>query len=307
MTADRLEIRLNSVNENADWDNEVRLRIVAYLDGNESFNQNTLIFDCDPVGSNCERSYLEVEFPNQEAIAKIRQFLSRHLEKDDAIERTCQISVVDAKRINTWAGGRRNRDENFDYLTVMADSDRISFGALGNMTPDIRFYKTATKEGSQDQNNGEQLLTFFDEIIEDTTRVSGVSLQDEALVNRCLPLFERGEYPEAARLAGQILEERTKALAPESQKGGAKLMRDVFSPEGGSLQIASDNGEQVGLMSLFAGTYQAIRNPLSHRTPDSEGERYLDDLDQTQTKNILHLSDYLLTTIERHRKKLKEE
>lgn len=307
MTSDQLEIRLESVNKSRDWDYRVNLRIVAYLQDTEYFSANTLIFDCDPVGSNCERTYLEVEFPDQEAIADIRQFLAHHLEKDDKIERSCRVPVINAKRVNTWAGRGRNEYTDFDHLNVMADSNRISFGALGNMTPDIHFYETATEEGPQDQRNGERLLAFFDEITEDTTRGAGISLHDETLVDRCLPLFERGKYPEAARLAGQILEERTKELAPANEKDGAKLMRDVFSPEGGSLQIASDSGEQVGLMSLFAGTYQAVRNPLSHRTPDSDRERYLDDLDRIQTKNILHLSDYLLTTLERHRKKLEEE
>lgn len=301
MASDRLEIGLKSTDKNRDW-NDVDLRITAYITGDEHFNDNTLVFHGDPPGSNCERTYLQVEFPDQETIAEIHQFLSHHLQQDDGIERSRRVPVVDGERINTWATGRRGGTENMDYLTVSANSERISFGPLATMTPDIRFYETATEEGPQDQRNGERLLDFFEEISNNTIEPANVPLQDDELSERCLPLFNEKKYAEAARLAGQILEERVSEFAPEAKSDleGAKLMREVFSPDGGSLQIASDGGEQTGLMSMFAGSYQAIRNPLSHRTPDPNRERYLDDLDRIQTKNILHNIDYLLTTLERN-------
>jgi uncharacterized protein (TIGR02391 family) len=309
MNSDQLEIRLRSITERPDWEYEVTLRIVAYLEESDEFGPNTFIFYCDPMGNNCSRTYLKVEFPNPEAIASIQQFLSHHLQKDDKIERTCRVPVVDGERANTWDRGSRNKIEGITELQVMADSERISFGPLGSMTPDIRFHERATKEGGpQDQRNGHRLLNFFEEVIESQTGYRSVTLHDDELVNRCLPLFKDEKYPEAARLAGQILEERVTDFAPESHAdfGGAKLMRETFSPDGGPLQIASDGGEQAGLMSLFAGTYQAIRNPLSHRTPERDRERYLDDLDEIQTRNILHIADYLLTTLERHQGRLKE-
>lgn len=305
MVSDRLEIHLESVNEKQDWEYETRLRIVAYLEENESFNENTLIFDCDPVGSNYNRTYLKAEFPNKEAIANIRRFLVHHLDQNDDIERSRQVPVVNAKRVNTSARGGRREDEDFDYIRLMADSERISFGPLSTMTPDIQFYEKSTVDGAQDRRNAERLLDFFSEITKSTSKKSDVSLHDKELTERSLPLFEDGKYPEAARLAGQILEERVNESVPESlaDRSGADLIRRAFSPEGGPLQLASNNGEQKGIMSLFVGAYQGIRNPLSHRTPDSDGEKYLDGLDQIQTRNILHLVDYLLTTLERRQEK----
>lgn len=302
MTSDQLEIHLKSIDRSKKWDDRVTLHITAYLEGTESINKNTLLFDCTPRGENYERTTLKAEFDSRQRILEIHRFLTDHLQKSDEVQRSRQIPVVKAKRSTISANGHRREVDDFDYLMIEANSEQISFGPLATMTPNIRFYETATEEGPQDRRNGERLLNFLNELMDDTTRQNNVTLQDDELTERCLPFFEDQRYPEAARLAGQILEERVSEFAPEAKSDleGAKLMREVFSPDGGSLQISSDGGEQAGLMSMFAGSYQAIRNPLSHRTPDPNRDRYLDDLDHIQTKNILHNIDYLLTTLERN-------
>ncbi|MFC4359239.1 TIGR02391 family protein [Halobium salinum] len=171
------------------------------------------------------------------------------------------------------------------------------------MNPSIRFHETADEDGPQDRKNGEKLLNFLDEVRQGAEKGNTIdSLHDGELIERCLPLFEQGKYPEAARLAGQILEERVDDVPIESLEnfGGTNLMHQAFSPDGGPVRLASENSEQKGLMYLFAGAYLAIRNPLSHRTPDPERNRYLDQIDRNQSRNAIHTIDFLLTVLERY-------
>ncbi|MFC4359238.1 hypothetical protein ACFO0N_14930 [Halobium salinum] len=101
MTSDELEIRLKSVNKHVDWDDSVDLHIQAVLSENSTFAKNTFFFDCDPVGTNCRRSYLEVVLPDREVIDDIHEFLSNHLIKDDEIRRSIEIPLVEGKKANS--------------------------------------------------------------------------------------------------------------------------------------------------------------------------------------------------------------
>jgi len=91
-------------------------------------------------------------------------------------------------------------------------------------------------------------------------------------------------------------------LAPEllAEENGHDLITAALTPEQGPIELSSQNGEQEGLKRLFDGAYLSIRNPLSHRTVDSEGDQYLDNLDAMQARNALHLFDYLLTALDRY-------
>lgn len=302
MVPDELEITLHSENEHIDWDYNVDLQIHAVTKDTDYFEKNTVIFDCDPVGSNCQRTYLEVVFTERSALKEIHQFLSSHLEQNDNKERVKEVSLSDGTWINDWASERRDKSENLESIYIIATPDTIHFGSRGRMCPNIRIYETATEDGPQDRRNGERLLSFFDEIAEETDQPSHLDLHDGELIDRCLPLYEQGSYPETARTAGQILEERVGEKSPSSMDSfeGTDLLRRSLSPDNGPLRVAENEGEQQGVMELFVGVYLAIRNPLSHRSPNPDNNRYLDDLGRTQTKKILHLTDFLLTLLSRY-------
>lgn len=302
MLPDRLETYLVSVNKEPDWDHNVSLHITAFLSESGDIPENTLRFNCDPVGSNYSKVFLEVEFEDRFQFGEIRDFLVHHLKRDDKVHRSLELPIKNSVKSTTSIGGDVNRSEDFDELIIEADHERISFGPLGTMSPDIYFYEERDGSGAKDNRNAEELLAFFDEIRPSPEAdLDSVPLHDGELVERCLPLFEQEKYHECARLAGQIMEERVQKITPDSLSnfGGSKLFREAFAPDGGVIQIASDTGEQEGIMTIFQGVYKAIRNPLSHRTPEPDGDKYLDDLDATQTMNILHMVDYLLTTLER--------
>ncbi|MCG1001873.1 MULTISPECIES: TIGR02391 family protein [Halobacterium] len=303
MIPDRLETHLESVNYEPDWNHRVTLHITAFMSHSGDFSPNTIIFNCDPLGSNYSRVVLEAEFEDRSQFGEIREFLVHHLKQDDQIHRSLELSLNNGVKTTTSHNGTVNRSEGLDELTIEANHERISFGPLGTMSPDIYYYEERDDSGDEDRRNAEELLAFFDEIRSSSeAELDSVPLHDGELVERCLPLFEQENYHECTRLAGQILEERVREIAPESLSdyGGSKLFREAFAPDNGEVQIASDSGEQSGIMAMFQGVYKGIRNPLSHRTPDPEGEEYLDGLDATQAMNILHIVDYLLTTLDRN-------
>ncbi|QIO25569.1 TIGR02391 family protein [Haloarcula sp. JP-L23] len=301
MIPDEIEIWLESVNKSVKWRDRVSLHIQAYL-SSDHFPDNTLILDGDPVGSNCEKTYLKLHFPSHESFAEMRDFIGYHLKQDDGIHRSTTLPLDSGTAQNTWAGSGSSEPHEIDELTLAANDERISFGVLGQMCPDIRFHEVETEEGPQDRRNAERLLSFLDELSPSTTEEETVQLHDGELISRCVPHYERGEYQESLRLAGQIMEERIRELGPESltEESGHDLINAALVPEHGLIELSSRNDEQQGLKQLFDGAYLGIRNPLSHRTVSANEERYLSRLDATQARNALHLFDYLLTLLDRY-------
>jgi len=170
MIPDELEIRLESVNNSVEWRNRVSLHIQAYL-SSDYFPDNTLILDGDPVGSNCERTTLKLHFPSREPFAEIHDFITYHLKQDDGVHRSTTIPLDGGTAQNTWAGSRSSESGELDELTLAADHERISFGPLGQMSPDIRFHEVETEEGPQDRRNAERLLTIRSSLAENPVAI----------------------------------------------------------------------------------------------------------------------------------------
>lgn len=117
---------------------------------------------------------------------------------------------------------------------------------------------------------------------------------DEEIRERCLGKYDRGEYSDAVRVAGQILEERIKQESPSGNSSGPGLFKNVFNTNGGKLSFGEQGSEQEGVMFLYSGYYQAIRSPLSHRTPDNSRDRYLDNLDPSMAHGMICFANVLL-------------
>lgn len=122
---------------------------------------------------------------------------------------------------------------------------------------------------------------------------------DEELQDRCVPKFNRGEYADAAKTAGQILDERISESVDEVNADyGTALMQDAFNPDSGPLAMGEDSSEKRGVMFLYTGAIQGFRNPLSHRTPDSQRDRYLDQLGKREAHHIICYIDLLLSLVD---------
>ena len=115
------------------------------------------------------------------------------------------------------------------------------------------------------------------------------------LREEAVPQYRQGEYPAAARTAVTILEEEVATYAPEEyeDKRGSDLMKSCFGIDA-PLSFGEEKAEDEGLMFLFAGVYQGVRNPLSHRIPDPAKGRYLDSLGKKEAHEIICMVDFLL-------------
>lgn len=122
---------------------------------------------------------------------------------------------------------------------------------------------------------------------------------DDELVEHCLSKYSRGEYADAASKALKILENRVKEAANDEieYSSTANLMQAAFSPPDGPLQMGEQAGEQKGVMFLYSGAIQALRNPLAHRVVDPEKDRFLDDLDQQDAHDIIAFVNLLLSLL----------
>ena len=113
---------------------------------------------------------------------------------------------------------------------------------------------------------------------------------DSALEQKCIPQFRLGLYQEAVSTATLILEDRVRNEGGfRDDMVGESLMGAAFSDEG-PIQLGDLGPEQEGFRFLYQGTSKALRNPSHHRL--------LDDMDQSQARDILALINLLLTFIE---------
>ncbi len=105
--------------------------------------------------------------------------------------------------------------------------------------------------------------------------------------------FLVGEYELAAFAAMREVEIRVRELAKaENSLIGVKLMRGAFKPDGGPLADPNlDQGEQVGMMELFAGAIGTFKNPPSHRQVDYN--------DPTEASEVVMLADLLMRILDR--------
>lgn len=103
------------------------------------------------------------------------------------------------------------------------------------------------------------------------------------------------------RTAGILLEEEVSSLLPDvTYENPADLMQSAYSQHDPDMNWGFKPAEQRGIMFLYAGAILALRNPMSHRHPDTERERYLDDLDRTATLDILCFFNFLLQRLEQY-------
>jgi len=248
---------------------------------------------------NLERAYLK----------RITNIIEQWLESDTRSSVTVEIGEVDG------TCGRHGEREKFDLLSVGIDERGIWFLADGGDTESVRS-PAATKQIDGEYNNiyniiqmkemiEEFLYTYGREEKKSSVSDTGVltmalSDVDEELQDRSIPKFDRGEYVEAAKEAGQLLEERVRDVAPDVSNSdhGKSLMTTVFNPQNGSLSFGEIPGEKQGVLHLYTGAIQGIWNPLHHRTPDPSNDRYLDSLDRQQAHDIICYINFLLRILE---------
>ncbi len=94
-------------------------------------------------------------------------------------------------------------------------------------------------------------------------------------------LYRGGNFRNAVLDATIALTNLVKEKSREQDRDGVDLMRHVFSPRApvlafNDLADVSDRDEQEGLMNLFVGAVQALRNPRAHDVQQDTAEYALE-------------------------------
>jgi len=97
----------------------------------------------------------------------------------------------------------------------------------------------------------------------------------------CADLYRDGHYRNAVLDASVALVNFVKEKSRRHDLDGAKLMREVFSPNApilafNDLTDQTDRDEQEGMMHLFEGAVLALRNPRAHALSDDSPELALE-------------------------------
>lgn len=147
----------------------------------------------------------------------------------------------------------------------------------------------------QEQSNGrhggidryvailEGLVTRIDERIADAAAheargarsAFGALTIHPRILAACTGQFTSGHYRDAILAAGIALVEYVKERSGNNNADGTALMTTVFSARApvlafNDLASQTDRDQQVGLMNLFQGAVQALRNPRAHSlSPDT--------------------------------------
>lgn len=101
---------------------------------------------------------------------------------------------------------------------------------------------------------------------------------DIELQRRVVTEFESEHFQSSVRTAFTVLEERVRELGeyPDTEYGTG-LIQKAFHPDDGRLAFGETTSEREGVMFLYRGAFQALRNPVSHRFIESVDEDYARD------------------------------
>ncbi|MFC1859747.1 TIGR02391 family protein [Thermodesulfobacteriota bacterium] len=124
---------------------------------------------------------------------------------------------------------------------------------------------------------------------------------DPLLAGKIRPPFIRGDYDSAVFEAFKQVEIRVRQLASLSKEDiGVNLMRKAFKPGNGPLiDHKQTNGEQQGIMDLFAGAIGSFKNPSSHRDVDFS--------DPVEAVELIMFADSLIRITERRKPKKRKK
>lgn len=119
----------------------------------------------------------------------------------------------------------------------------------------------------------------------------GVELDDELIERGCIDQYRSDHFQSAVTNAFTVLEERIREKGGyDASKHGVNLIQEAFHHEEGPLSFGQTKAEREGVMLLYRGAFQTLRNPPSHR--------FLDDLDSRQARDIIYFVDLLLNLID---------
>lgn len=227
MRPDAVKITLESKQVGSKHTFAVSTNITAYLVDGDVFDKNTIVFDCDPFGSNYRRTYFEAKFADWTSVYQIREFLSHHFSDIEGKTRELTMPIEEGRYSLQPFDGEPREQDDIDELTVHASEHRIEFCKTAHMNPHIYTYEESVDGEPQDTNYAIELLNFFDEITAEEPIPSTEKSEDKDIHR----LFN--EYTVSAQLEAiaepddQILVDYEKAVREFKDQEYSDVVRDV--------------------------------------------------------------------------------
>lgn len=146
---------------------------------------------------------------------------------------------------------------------------------IGSRSQTVECSLTGIGYQAVDSDFNEPDTTFLRQL----TPLSDISLLDERLKERCLPVLATGandpkNWDTAVRNAGVVLEERLRVVGgiTDPHIVSKQLANAVFGQNGSKARSLKVDSEREGYRDLYAGVMGAFRNPFAHRWNDPTPE-----------------------------------
>lgn len=240
-----------------------------------------------PPSSKTQSFTTEVVLADWSSLRDLSYLIEVHLRKQDGRTRSITLKAESGHSLSTESSISGSDISNVKFS--LDDSD-LHISTSGPAHTRLPFYKNSVNMESQDKENIIGFRNLIGEILDETTIESVLNLQDQELMFDAEPEYTNGHYQSSVKTAFRVLEERIRCKGEFSiDMTGSDLAKQAFR-EDGELEIGATGGEIEGWMFLYAGGFQALRNPPSHRS--------MPDIDQDRARQILSFVDLLLQTLE---------
>lgn len=238
----------------------------------------------------------------------IKELLQKWLDSQSKPSFSRELTDVSGKYVEHEQQGqfrgttKQETQTEFESLEIVIGTAGLSFRVGDSDSAQFSFPASAeVKHGSpKDFDNISELnSTLFDYFdieyegdledldIDVPPSIDAKGSLDDELRRRAVSEFDSGHYQSSVRTAFTVLEERVREMGGfPTTAHGSNLMQEAFNYDRGELSFGVSRAEKEGVMFLYRGAFQALRNPVSHR--------FIEDVDESYARDAIHTVNLLL-------------
>jgi len=255
---------------------------------------------------------LQIEGLSPDEVLGIKELLQKWLDSKSQPSFSRELTGVSGKYIEDEKQGqfrgptKKETQTEFDSLKITIGTAGLSFQVSDSDSAQFNFPASVeVKRGSpKDFDNISELnSTLFDYFnieyegdledldIDVPPNIDAEGSLDDELRRRAVSEFDSGHYQSSVRTAFTVLEERVREMGGfPTTAHGSSLIQDAFHYDDGELSFGLSRAEKEGVMFLYRGAFQALRNPVSHR--------FIEDVDESYARDAIHTVNLLLRLLD---------
>ncbi len=239
--------------------------------------------------------YLYAKFDSIRLLRVWRDLLEKFVQKDSFSKLKQRVEIDGGKfrdqniegKLGSWAMFQVREDGVLLTTSVSGDIGEVFIPADNKMN----------SSGEGDGQNFHALIKLLNDYIDsiEGEKVGSYPFKKEffdgEIVERVKSDFKSEDFQDALKNACLVLESRIREEGNfETSDTGKPMAEKAFSANNGSLSFGETDEEKRGVMNLYKGVFQAVRNPSNHR--------FLDDFGRKETYNLICYIDQLLKWID---------